>query len=60
MKVRKSRAREKCHLTDLKLSLPISECKSVEYIGLVDDDFSEIRYYNGSIDLKVWERQHIN
>jgi hypothetical protein len=60
VKVRKSGAREKCHINNLKLSLPISECKSVEYIESVDDGFSEIRNYNGSIDLRAWERQHIN
>jgi hypothetical protein len=60
VKVRKSGAREKCHLNDLKLFLLISECKSVEYIDLVDDDFPEIRDYNWSIDLRAWQRRHIN
>jgi ribosomal silencing factor RsfS len=42
VKVRESGAREKCHLNDLKLFLPISGCKNAEYVDLIDNDFPDI------------------
>jgi hypothetical protein len=58
VKVRKSGVHGECHLNGLK-PLPISDYKSVEYIDLVDDDFSG-DYNWESIDLRVWKRLHIN